>query len=261
MTARQIVLSFAIVFHVAAITLAAIPRPTTRTLTIPTRTDDAVASALGPPLTVLARALNAFQETLHDVTGGVQRVTNRYLAAGLRQNWSMFSNVLSVQRYVRIDYYVRSSDGGLLVTQQLVLPSQSEDAPRLTYRTVDKAVRGSMDGFLSRVRAIPRGASRADEAQSAATAIAPLVRHFRQRLARDRGLRPEDIVRLEVWAGAAEIPPPDAFASSDLAARRAVLAPYRNPTPRPIAPPYPAVSTVDREADITWQLVYLAGQP
>ena len=245
--------SLAISFHLIAITIAAIPPPTRSPLTHQPRLDgDPIAAILQVPLTSVATGLNSLQRVFWQWTSWIRPWSGTYVAAGLRQNWNMFASVLSVQRFVRLDYYVRSPDHSQVqVFPYLILPSQDDDTPRLTFDSLDKAVRETLESFLATLRERPQ------RPQAGAASLAPLLRLFTSRFAADREIARDDILRTEVWVGAAPIPPPGAPADRLAADRRQVLAEYRRGAPHVVTGPYPPPDTTRQEADLTWQLVYL----
>jgi hypothetical protein len=259
MLRREWFLSLLIACHLVAITLAAIPRPASRPLEQLPRTDhDPVAAVLQPPLTSVAGWMDTAQREILRATRRVRAVTRPYVAAGLPQNWNMFSSVLTMQRYVRMDYYVDSpTDGRPTVFRQLVLPSQPEGVPRLSYRSADKAVRVAMGLYLARLGDEEAYAAEPGDETPNAARLAPLVRHFRSQFSEDRGIPLQQIARIKVWTGAVVIPEPGTPAEYPAELRRAMLAKYRqvaiNPAPWTTA----ALWSTQDEADITWQLVYI----
>lgn len=245
--------SVAIACHLIAITVAAIPAPARGPLSNQPRADaDPVAAVMQTPLTRFSSTVDSAQRRFRRLTSPVRPWSAEY-ARMLHQNWAMFASVLSVQRFVRLDFYVRSeTDDSVQVLPFLVLPSQSDESPRLTYDSVDKAVRVSLNGFLARMRREP------PDARAAAASLEPTVRLFTNRFASERGVRPQDILRTELWLGAAVILPPGEMTPESVAGeRRRRLAEYRQGTPQVPANPYPAPDTMRDEADINWQLVYV----
>ena len=261
MTARQWVISVLIAFHLLAVTLAAIPRGVAGQMRTVTRPDgDPVAALLEQPLTRLADALNRTQRWLRRSTTVIRARTQPYIAAGLPQNWSMFSSVLVVQRYLRVDYYVKAGDQPVTLYQQLVLPSQVEGEPRLFYRSADKAVRVVMGGYLTRLRDEDEGAASSGADDVDAARVIPLVRHFSSRFASEHGIPSDQIVRVEVWAGSVPIPPPGKAPAFPAQLRREMLNRYRAVAPQPAPTDRPSLWTMRQQADLSWQLVYIDDQ-
>jgi hypothetical protein len=262
MTAREWMLSILIAAHLVAISVAAVPRPSSSPLPrIPRQDADPVAAVLEPPMTALGERLNAAQRWTMRVTRGVRSATRPYIAAGLSQNWSMFSSVLTVQRYVRLDYFVDETPGKRVVFQELVLPSQPEGQPRLSYRSADKAVRVVMGSYLSRLRDEESDLDDLSDGTGDGSKLAPLVRYFVARFCESVSIPREAISRVEVWTGAVPIAPPGQPATFPTTLRWDALARYRSPAPQPASfVPSPLWST-RVQADITWQLVFAEAQP
>jgi hypothetical protein len=257
MSPREWFLSLVIAFHLVAVTVAAIPRPVSGPMRSVERPDaDPIAAAVARPLTVLAEGLNQAQRTAYRASARVRAVTRRYTASVLPQNWSMFSDVLLVQRYLRIDYIVQVPGEKPAVYQQLVLPSQVEGEPRLIYRSADKAVRVVMGGYLSRLRDEEESALNDDEERPNTARLRPLLQHFTTRFAEQKGFAVEHITRVEIWAGSVPIPPPGEQPAFPAALRWDVLARYRTLAPQ--AAPLPnALWATQQQGDLSWQLVHV----
>jgi hypothetical protein len=261
MTAREWVLSLLIAFHLVAVTLAAIPRPVPGRLTPVSRSDaDPIAAVFNPPLTHLANELNSAQRQIHRTSSGFRAISRPYIAAGIPQNWSMFSNVLVIQRYLRVDFHVRGSGKTPVVYRQLVLPSQNEGEPRLSYRSADKAVRVLMGSFLSRLRD-EEEADVSDDSQGDPRSVEPLLRHFATRFAQELATPLDEITRMELWAGSVPIPPPGEVPQFPAELRREVLNRYRTLEPAPAPISRLPVGTTQPQGDLTWQLVHVAEKP
>jgi hypothetical protein len=257
MSAREWLLSILIAAHIVAVTLAAIPRPVSGPMQTVERPDgDPVAAALGPPLTALAQGLNRVQRTVYRTPATVRRYARAYTASVLPQNWSMFSDVLRVQRYLRLDYRVQVPGETPAVYQQLVLPSQVEGEPRLIYRSADKAVRVVMGAYMARLRDEEEGSLTIEDERPNTARLRPLLQHFTNRFAQQRGISREHIARVEIWAGSVPTPPPGEQPLFPAALRRDVLARYRTLKPQP-APSVPqALWTMQQQGDLSWQLVH-----
>jgi hypothetical protein len=261
MTARQWVISVLIAFHLLAVTLAAIPRGVAGQMrTVPRPDGDPVAALLEQPLTRLADGLNRTQRWLRRSTTMVRGRTQPYISSALPQNWSMFSSVLVVQRYLRVDYYVQAGDRPVTLYQQLVLPSQVEGEPRLFYRSADKAVRVVMGGYLTRLRDEEEGAASSGADDVDAARVIPLVRHFSSRFASAHDIARDQIVRVEVWAGSVPIPPPGEAPTFPAQLRRDMLNRYRTAAPQPAPAERLSLWTMRRQGDLSWQLVYIDDQ-
>ena len=261
MTIREWILSGLIAAHLVAITFAAIPRPAAGQLRHVARDDgDPVAAILEGPMTRLAVTLDAAQKRLQAWGRPVGAATRPYVRSGLSQNWSMFSSVLTVQRYVRLDYYVEPPSGMSAVYQQLVLPSQPEGRARLVYRSADKAVRVVLGEYRASLRDEESDLTDSESELSQYARLAPLIRHFTARFCDRSGVPRAHISRLEVWTGRVPIPPPGrARIALDGGSRWEALARYRTLVPQPIASALK--SDVPPRDGITWQLLHVEDQP
>ena len=266
MPARAFVTSLLIVFHLIAISLAAIPdRTADPSVEPPPRLDtDPVAIALTPAVRQLARQLASTETMLLQWARPVQAVTQRYVDIGLPQSWNMFSEPTTNSRFVRFDWYVRDrgNPGTVRVFRELVLPSLPEGQTRLWYSARDKAISVAVRSYLFVDDRDKSSGRSGDPALTRGPHIAPVVRYFHRRFLTARGLAAEQIVRTEIWRGVAPIPPPsDLSRPSNLEQRRQILAKYRDPQPTQVSSLVSSeMWTTYSEADIVWQLIYMNEQ-
>lgn len=251
--------SFLIAFHLIALTLAAIPQPSERAPIEPLqpRQSDGASSTLSAGLNRFAALMASAEGSLLSNAHPIRQLTQPYVNAGLPQVWIMFSQPWTHDQYVRIDHYIRS-DHGQHVTRELVLPAQREEKTRLVHAFRDKTINRTVEAYLLAI---------GDESSEQALAERPvaesrmeaLVRHARS------GGRPDgpgggaDFIRSEVWYGRAPIPRPGVVV--DLSSHRErleILEGYRTRVLEgaPAGPTYRLWAS-QREADITWQLIYI----
>jgi hypothetical protein len=251
---RQWVLSFLIVYHVIAIVVHAIPDPRDLKRIDPDirrPVGDIFASHLTPAFDRFATWLPRLESTLFAVTQPLRQVTRPYIRAGLRQDWTMFTDVSVVDQYLRVDYYVRSQHSQRLRRiQELVYPMAREDRVRVLHDFRDKAIFNLLESyFASKGRPHPE--------KDAGEGLLPLVRYFTNRYRTEQQSDGETLVRTEIWYGRAPIPAPGRAVSDDaVQARLNVLSGYYlGPAPSAITPSSSlAPGAQEREADIVWIL-------
>ena len=255
MSRERWILSLLIVYHLVAVTLAALP------------TRDALdrfnETRLVRP-TVLPTVLDALAAVAHDAemalmsgSSPLRLMTRPYIQAGLRQRWNMFSNPGTDDRYMRVDYYYEAADSAsdVMVVRELVFPAEDETRVRFVHRFRDKAIFNALETyFLRRDRVEARESSVSD----ARGALVPVAQHFTRQFRLSRLPPGSRMIRTEIWYGLAPIPFPGAeLADRDLLMRLTALDRYRDATVPPqrgaLAPP--EIGATQREADITWMLV------
>ena len=263
MSARAFLVSLLIVFHLIAITLAAIPAPTTDAPLEPTpRLDtDPVAITLTPVIDRIATAVAQAETLLLRWTRPVSALTKRYVDIGLPQRWNMFSDPVTASRYLRFDWYVAdpSHSKAARLFRELVLPSLPESQTRWWYSARDKAVSVSLRSYQSPDEQEMSSPRSGDPRLPRHSRIAPLVKYFQGRFVAAHGIVFGQIVRTEIWGGAAPIPAPSDIARpTGYHQRRQILAKYRDPQPTQVTlTAHPEVWSTYREADIVWQLIYV----
>jgi len=275
MTTFRSIVSILLVYHLAALTVAAIPPPEDTNRIGRLRTpEDPIARWLTPSLDRAATGLSRIEPSLFSLVQPLRWITTPYIEAGLHQNWNMFSNPLTDDQYLRLDYHVVGSDQRRRpsMVRELVFPADREDRVRFFHQFRDKAVLHILEKFaLARGKGMMpidgeaqrRGSI--DPAQQTAAVereFAPLVRYFGDRLERTYLTNGERVVRTDVWAGAAPIPPRgQALSAARLDARLSVLnAYYAGPSAVALASVPRTVGQTEGEADIAWELIYIAGQ-
>jgi hypothetical protein len=259
MSADARLASVLILFHLVAISLAALPEP--RLLQ-----DDEGRSIDEPtpaPLPTIARlrdraaaAQARFETAVTRSTAPVRKITRVYGSAGVPQNWRMFAAPSTEDRFLRADYHFGAGPIPDRMVRRLELPRLPEDRFRLVYQSRDKALNRAVDGYLAAVEQRPA------ERESLADAwLDPVVRHLRTRLRAD-GLLQSDgqLTRIEIRIGFAPNPPLGAPVDADLYRERlATLERYRRGVV--IASPVPvreSLGSTETDADITWLLVHVA---
>jgi hypothetical protein len=252
-------LSGLIVFHLAAITSAALPPPSELQATDsiePRNAADVPSSHLAAALEQFAHATFKINRDLNRWSIPLRALTRPYINAGLRQRWNMFANPAQFDAYMRIDYLVGAAAARQPseVFRELVFPVTPEDQPHLWRHSTDKAIYTAIENYQVTLQRV----SDVREAPRAPGDFAPVARYFsgvfRNTLAPGRRL-----IRVEVRYGRAPIPPPGQAVDDDvLAARLRLLDNYRHMgTGQPVragAMSVPLETTQD--ADITWLLVY-----
>ena len=274
MTTSRAIVSILLVYHLTALTVAAIPSPAdTNRIGRIRHPPDAIARWMTPSLDRVATWFSRLEPAVFSVSEPLRWITRPYIEAGLHQKWNMFSNPLTDDHYLRLDYHVAAADRRVpSVVRELVFPADREDRVRFFHQYRDKAVLH----ILERV-AVAEGKGMmpidgadqplyseqpADSAAEVEREFEPLVRYFRTKLERTYLTRGERVVRTDVWAGGAPIPPRgQALSPERLAARLDVLSRYyAGPSRVALASPSWTVGLTEQEADIGWELIYISGQ-
>lgn len=259
--------SLLITFHLIAVTLAAIPDPSTPTGAIDgsdSRGDGLIASLLVPVLDRATNRLLRFEEGVHAWSAPAQGVTRPYVSTLVPQRWTMFSRPSTSERYLRVDYFVRSGSGASRVVRRLEVPWLGPNRVRLAYRSRDKAIIKALDAYLGSVgTALPEEGQEEFEPDrgmvSARSSFDALIRHLKAGLGPSMVADGESLFRLEIRLGYVPIPPPGAGVDDrERQDRLAALARYRDgAADGPISGPYARLASAESEAGITWFLAYV----
>jgi len=262
-------LSLLLVWHVLAITIAAIPDPDT----IDTRTSAPDAPRGPAVLDTAASLLQSSAAWLWRAAGPLRVGAQAWVRmTGLTQQWNMFAIPSQSDEYLRLRYYVESQADGpraRWMATELVMPAVREDRVRLAagfrgaYR--DKLVSAAVTRF--RAKRDRRLVAPDTRPQALPDDLAPIVRYFARRFAQ-RSLGPaERVGRVEVWHGTAPNPPPgvraDPNASEAYGTRLSALQDYYSGPveTRTAVPRYSPYHALEREADIRWLLEYFEEPP
>ena len=268
---RRTIVSIFIVWHLAAMAVAAIPTPEQLAgVAGATRPADDSVSAVGRPIAnSLSRVLLATDRIAAAIVAPVRPVVAAYVTPlGLEQAWNMFANPPLVSEYLRLRYYVREPDGrATALDTELVFPVRPSGlhfAAAFRRGHQDKAVSNAIYAYLrERNRRRLRGESGPIDADDPAVSrtLAPVVAYFRDRFVDNRyrmtGVRPE-VARTEAWYGVAASRAPgedNPFALSHAAALSRYPAHADAGTTA-----LPALERSEREADITWILLFATPQ-
>jgi len=259
MSAWRLALSALIVYHLAALSIDAIPPPSSliRVGSIRPPQTTVVARYVTPILDRVALFAARANRYLFAIVSAPRRLTNPYIEAGLTQKWNMFSEPDTDDRYLRLAYVVSPGPSEKpIVVRALVFPAHREDAVRLLHDYRDKAVMLVLREFAQDRTKHP------DQTPTWST-FTPLVRYFRHRYEEEYLTRGRTVTRTEVWYGSAPMPPPgDRLDEQDVSTRLDVLRNYYDG-------PVPAIFTngvsgsvgsQEREADIVWTLEHIEPQ-
>jgi hypothetical protein len=274
MSLNRWLLSAGLLFHIVALTAAAIPTPdrmgrhTSEQEQIRHPFDDPVAAVLTPSMDRAGLWLERIHPVVFKTVSPIRWATWPYVEIGLHQVWDMFSNPATDDHYVRLTYYTApvGFPHARWAVQELVYPAQRDDRVRLTHDFQDKVVSSAIEKARVRLgqerkaslsKAPPIGKMPDDPR---AAELVPLARFFAKRY-RERYLTPgERVLRTEIWYGSAAMPPRGRQLDDQvLRARHDVLAKYYDgPVPSvSVGSTYQSLWTTQREADIKWQLVLI----
>jgi hypothetical protein len=268
-TTRWVISAF-LVWHLAALGLAAVPSPDRLPSVGPARhpTDDVVAAQLTPFFDSAAGTVAYLCQAAWKVIGRVRRPAAIYVdAIGLEERWNMFANPPRIDQYLRVRYYVATKTVARQpvpswVATELVFPTHREDHIRIVRsywdKHKDKAMSVALDGFYRRRNPqLIRPGTHPDDLPDD---VAPIGRYFARRFERDHLIDDERILRTEVWRGRAENPSRGAVADARVQERRlATLRRYYDGPIEQTLPSfvsYPPYHAGEREADIEWVLEY-----
>ena len=246
MSRERLALSFLIAFHIVALAVNAIPSPTPADDGAEARPpNDPIAALLTPAVDRLASWFAIAESYAFDASRPIRLLTRPYVDAGLRQQWDMFGRPQTTNQYVRLVYYVASSEQpGVHTIRELIFPADPEGSVRVRHAFRDKAVLNAIEG-----------------SSVGPNDLASLTRYFRRRYARSH-LPPDAlIVRTELWYGTAPMAHRGERLAEQVArARRRVLAGYDMSAPTMAAASVPQISDSEHEADIVWTLQYVENQ-
>jgi hypothetical protein len=256
MAGRTRFLSALLLFHAIAIGVDAIPSPDGLIAVKPEvrhPANDAVAARLTPLFDRAAIEIARLEPMIYSALEPLRKVTRPYINAGLRQGWTMFTEIEAADHYMRLDYYVASAGSTTPQRiQELVLPVGRDDRIRIGHDFRDKAIVNLMVAFFD-------DQSKPGSAPEHPDGFRPLVRYFTSRY-RSRELSDgERIVRTEVWWGSALIPPPGQSLPGTREARLDALTRlYGGPVPSVLGLSSPhAPGDQEQDADITWKLEFV----
>jgi len=263
------VVSLFVVWYLTALVLSALPQPAgVQGPLAPSRPHNRLSGIVAPVLDSAAATLAPAFRILWTTTWPVRPLTADALQrVGLAQRWDMFADPSHQDDYLRVRYYVvaaqaRAANPSWTATE-LIFPSHREDRVRTlaSFRTfhLDRTMMSALDRFhVDRSQPIPPDAPRAVEFE---TALRPSVRYFARRFQATRLSAGEQIVRIEVWhgaatdAGAISSPQTDGSRAARLdALRRYYSGPVEDTLLTAAYPPY---LSVEREADLAWTLEYI----
>ena len=256
MSSERWLLSTLIAIHLVAVSAASLPDPRELDLVTPAVAAppvDSIARIATPALNATVAALAPLEAQAYRFTAPIRALTRMYVQAGLRQKWNMFATPVTIDQYVRVAHYVRSSrdPGRIRVFRELALPGQPEDQVRVTHMFRDKAILNSFEA-LAVTRFEQSGADRFSE-------LDPIAAYFSNRF-RAAYLAPDEaITQTEIWFGRAPTPATGRrLTDSQLQNRWAVLRRYRD---GPVDAAAPATTlqlgALQGESDIVWRLEYV----
>ena len=249
-----------IALHLVALTTASIPPPG-KLLPVsdqPRSPTDPIARFLTPPVDRAALVISRLEPILYRMLAPVRAATKPYVTSGLGdQQWRMFSNPSTADKYARIDWHVTGPQGTRWL-RQMVLPADPEQETRYRHEFRDKAIMAALERHANGVRESGVDPQRLDETSEARRFLRPIVRHFGWKLAQTLG-SDERVARTELWYGEAPIPPRGETVPTDVIADRlAGLIPYQHkPNEVSGARPYRESGAVERDGDLSWLLLYI----
>lgn len=257
-------LSGFLVWHLLALFVRALPPPDLYPASDVAPRSVVDGTAVTPLLDVVARGVRPVALQLERIARPVSGLANVYLnTIGFAQQWRMFSRPPSNDQYVRIRYYVGRAQPEWAATE-LVVPASPEYDVRLARSYLDssrdKAIMVALENFHRlREPLVLRPDMRPSELPDY---VAPVVRYFARKFARQRLLPGEKILRAEFWYGVAPMtiagkPNDDLLRER----RRAVIEKYYDgPIEVRGALEYPKYHDVEKEGDILWLLEYFEEQ-
>ena len=251
------IISAAIVCHIVALTVDAIPSPAAVRALASVASESDVAeharnrSHVYSVLTVAAEWLEGAVPGLFNATRVLRPATQFYTRAGLRQQWDMFSNPVLGDEYLRIDYWVVTTDspGHLRVYREIVFPADSEDRLRVVHDYRNK----TLSNVLALLLAEPINGRDEDRL---APITGALLRYYTSRFSRSFLSSGDRIARVTAWYGLGPIIPPRRDSLSYLRLRSAELVQYdAGPIEIPAPRSRPRVGSRSSESDIVWSVV------
>ena len=251
-------------WHIAAISIASIPLASDMeppaAQSIPTQW---ISRQVGPVLDDVQGAWLGVLQVGEPVLAPVRRVARAYSRAiRLEQRWNMFSEPPAMDQYAHMRYYVTSGTGDVMrVDRELIFPAARRD-DRFRFFNVsyyeEKALRNARQGYLRRLRTLEDVTRIAQLPRD----LVPVVRYYAKRYRLRNLTDTETIARAEIWLGNAPVPPPGTPESEEVLARTSALAQYYDDArPTWAARSHYPVGYAEREADITWTLVFVEEPP
>jgi hypothetical protein len=268
MSAQRWAISLLLCLHFGAMALGSVPSPGAVQVSEPPSSlgyVDAIAVHLRPILDNIVDIVVRFSSIAWQETRPLPQISSLYLhALGLGQQWVMFRNPPQQDEYARVRYYVVKTNGAspdepAWVATELVYPLAPEDRPRLIrsfwYTGRDVAIFSALRQFLD----VARVKEEASSAQDVPDNLAPVARHFARAFQRNYLTSDERLIRTDVWFG--EAPTPPRGSSLPVFEREDHLEALRNYYQGMVEdhmPPrnFPPRLAIEREADITWTLLY-----
>lgn len=255
MTRGRWFLSILIALHLVALGVASLPDPDELNRVEPR---SPAAHLFSPIITSgldrIAEWVRAIEPPIVETVKPLQPLTKPYASLGLRQKWNMFSNPMTADQYVRLDYHVvtQGAPRSIRVFRELALPAQQENRVRLVHKFRDKAVLNALETF---------SVTRTHEGQTEQSlrGLEPLTKYFRNRLAREYLNSDERVLRTEVWYGQVPIPPPGQRSTAQQRESRiSTLERYwYGASEVTTAPSAAKPGTLQREDPIIWRLEYV----
>jgi hypothetical protein len=208
-----------IVWHAFAIALTALPDRVWVDRPKPTPEEAASSPVVPEPIATITRAADTVLRPVSAVVWQVRRVSRAVLGrpvawyiqiTGHAQNWAMFANPPTYDRYWRVRYYVQPAAGRPWSATELVLPAHREDRIRVFQgyfdSYTDKAFEIAYTDFMRRRK--PNTLRPDSKPSDLPDDLKPILRFFTRRFA--ARLRPgaERVVRSELWYGVAANRPP-----------------------------------------------------
>src|SRR6188508_709250 len=170
-----------ILFHLAAVTLAALPPLEALQRFDVSRRAEGDGRFVPEAFDSVAAFARRAQASVFTFSKPVSRITQPYIQAGLNQRWDMFSNPATDDHYVRIDYHVVAA-AGAVVYYELVFPAEDETRVRIGHRFQDKAIVGAFEKFFL---AIQKGTFDDPSVVPGSDKLIPIARHFSRRFVLD----------------------------------------------------------------------------
>lgn len=256
MSPAERAVSICLALHIVLITTTAValsPDSARSREEAATPRQNAVSRSLTPVFAGLGSAVATANASLRSGMPTLIRVAGTYTRRlGLGQLWTMFSEPIHTQRYVKVAFQVadpdskRPAQAPVQLLEELVYPAARTDAVRgiLTedfHRT--KAVDTTLMDFRARGR-------RPED-------LALLANYLRADFCRRTGTPPARVVRTEIWVGTVPIDRSgESIQDASPPERNAAIADYFDGPRLTYRTPQVSPGSAYREADIIWSLYY-----